>query len=531
MRRIFFYLLLLFSAVTYGQSIEQIIKQNRHQIDRVEVKLSDRITYISSNFAKPQITTINLRDKVKSLAVSKVYYVYTAYKKSPGFDQFKLDRQRFNELKSLYPILFENSLIEWEILEQTGLEIHTEGEGYFHGFILVHRPLPSKIGRQSEFEFVSRFLKDPESSVKLVEEDPISKRYKKKEHIVKLEIVDIEEAEYEGGGQSLVNHIQTSLVTPNDVWKDRKDFWAKFTLEIGDDGRPSVPKFKENYGKSVERAIKEAIAEMPPWHPKRINGIGLKDTVEFEWRISYSPQLKGMFLMNGKPPILDHKLSDLDRDPTQSNTIGAEDIVTSAVYQAFEKIPIDQKLAVVMDVTGSMANHIISATFWLHKNKQQLPFTSYTAFNDGDDQKNREKKIGLTGGIYWTNFFTEYSANIRTAMQNGNGGDYPENDIEAILNAISKDPKAQGVLLIADNMSSVKDIELLNKVDLPVHIMPCGLTGSINQNYLDIVSKTRGTIYYKDQVIDLDSLSRGDNFKIRRNSYVYTGKKIEVIEN
>lgn len=531
MLKTFFYVLFFFSTITYGQNIEYIIQQKRQQIDRIEIEESDRLTYISSNFSNSQIITIGLRDKVKSLAISKVYYVYTAYKKSENFNQLKLDRRRFERLMDLYPVLFENKTIEWEILEQTGLEVYTNGEAYFHGFILVHRPLPSKAGREKELEYVSHFLSHPETSIKLINENPISAKLKSEIVTPDPKLVDEKVAKFEGGGELLMTHIQSNLITPNDVWKDRKDFWAKFSLEIDEQGRPLSPVFKENYGKSVEKAIKDAIDLMPNWHPKISNGQAVLDTVNFEWRISYSPQLKGMFLMNGKPPILNHLISDFDNDIIQSNTIGANDIVMSAVYKSFEKMPIDQKLAIVMDVTGSMTNHIISASFWLNKNKNELSFTSFTVFNDGDDQKDHEKEVGVTGGIYFTTFFNEFSNKTRTAMQNGNGGDYPENDIEAILYACRKDAKKTGVLLIADNMSGVKDIELLNKLDLPISLMPCGLTGSIHQNYLDIVYKTKGKIYYSDQVIHVDSLSRGDSFKIRRTTYTHTGRRLEVNSN
>jgi hypothetical protein len=513
-----------------AQNIEKIINQERQQIDRVDIRPSARITYISSNFAKPQITTTDLRDKVNVLAVTKVYYVYTAYRRSSQFNQKELDRKRFEQLKQLYPVLFESPLIEWEILEQTGLEVYTEGEGYFHGFILVHRPLPTDAGRQKEFDLVSQFLNNPTEGLPLIEEDPIAKLLSPKETIVKEDIEDAEMAEYNGGDQALLEYIQTNLKMPNEVWKDRKDFWANFSVIVNQAGKSEIIGFEGDYGKQVEKAIKDAVEDMPLWTPKRINGQPVIDTVNFEWRISYSPQLKGMYLKNGKPPLLDHKINEIANDPLQSSLVKTEDIVLNPVYIAFAKVPDNEKLAIVMDVTGSMANHIISASFWLTEHMDSLPFTSFTAFNDGDDTKDDEKIIGSTGGIYYTAFMSEFSNSIRTAMQNGNGGDYPENDIEAILYASRNDKHATGVLLVADNMSAVKDFELLNKVELPVSLLPCGLTGSINQNYLDIVFKTGGSIYYNDQVINLQKLSKGDTFKIRRTTYVHSGRRIEAAD-
>ena len=528
-------LLCIFLTVTavYAQNINHIINQNRQRVDRVEVNQSDRITYISSNFAQPQITTTDLRDKVNVLAVTKVYYVYTAYKRSINFDQKILDRERFEQLKTLYPVLFESPLIEWEIIEQTGLSVHTDGDAYFHGFILVHRPLPTDEGRKREFETISNYFENPSMGARLVDEDPVGTSLKSK--VVSIaKPNEIEEADFEGGDQALLEHIQTNFKLPAEVWKDRKDFWAKFTVVVDEKGRPTISTFKEPYGKSVEKSINSAIADMPIWTAKTVDGKTVKDTVDFEWRVSYSPHLKGQFLKNGKPPVLEHKLSDVESDGspdhTQSTKVSAEDIIVTPVYKSFEKIPTHQNLAVVMDVTGSMANHIIAASYWLNEHSEKLPFTSFTAFNDGDETNDNEKVIGATGGIYFTTFVSEFSTSIRTAMQNGNGGDYPENDLEAILYALRKDVKATGVLLIADNFSAVKDIELLDRLDVPVSIMPCGLTGSINQNYLDIVSQTKGNIFYNEQVIDVESLKKGETFKIRRTTYVYTGRRIEVVD-
>lgn len=530
MPKILLFCLLIFFSRVSAQNIDKIVNQKRVQLERIEVKPSDRITYISSNFAQPQITTTHLRDKVNVLAVTKVYYVYTAYKRSMNFDQKTLDKERFEQLKTLYPILFESPLIEWEIIEQTGLDIHTDGEGYFHGFILVHRPLPTKEGRKKEFDLISNHFDNPDVVVPMIEEDPIAKLLVKKGAEIDSKLVEKKEASFDGGDQAILEHIQRNFETPADVWKDRKDFWAKFTIVIDENGKIGSPVFKESYGKSVEKAIESSLAEMPEWTPKTINGASQKDTVEFEWRISYSPQLKGMYLKNGKPPLLSHSTNFSSDDPIHSSKLGATDIVSGSVYKALDKIPTDEKLAVVMDVTGSMANHIVSTSFWLKRNIDKLPFTSFTAFNDGDDKKDAEKEIGLTGGIYFTEFIKEYRNSIRTAMQKGNGGDYPENDIEAILYAIRKDVKATGVLLIGDNFSAVKDFELLKKVTLPVSVLPCGLSGAINQNYLDIVCETKGKIFYSDQIIDPAELKKGETFKIRRTKYVFTGKRIEVVE-
>jgi hypothetical protein len=63
----------------------------------------------------------------------------------------------------------------------------------------------------------------------------------------------------------------------------------------------------------------------------------------------------------------------------------------------------------------------------------------YVFLNDGDDKSNSAKVIGSTGGVYGiaANNLNKVLATMQSAMKNGNGGDIPENDIEAILHGIA----------------------------------------------------------------------------------------------
>ncbi|MFD1551561.1 hypothetical protein DNU06_03350 [Putridiphycobacter roseus] len=529
----FFTCILVFSTfLSFSQSekITQILKQEREQIERVETIQSDKITYISSDFAGAKIKTINLRDKVKKLEVLKVYYVYTAYKRSQNFDQFGLDQQRFNQLSAAYPELFESNQIEWEILEQTKLNDYTKGDNYFHGFIIVHRPLLTETNRTKEIQLINQYFDHPNEPLPFEDEDPIAATLNIKESTdVKTEHKgETVTAAFQGGDQALFEHIQRNLTTPADVWQDRKDIWVKFDLSIAQNGEVGKIDFKEKYSKEVQNAIASAVSKMPKWEPKTLNEFPVKDTVQFEWRVSYSPTVKGLYLKNGKAPVLDHTTNSIAGASGNKETVSPLFIQESPVFKAFDSISIPGKMALVMDVTGSMQNNIVSVCYWLKQHENNLPFSSFTAFNDGDGMKDNLKEIGSTKGIYYTGFYAEYPEIIKTAMLNGNGGDFPENDIESILHAVHKDHQATAVLLIADNMSEIKDIELLKQIDLPVSILPCGLTFSIQQHYLDLAYQTGGKIYYANQVIDLSQIKKGDTFQIKKATYLFNGKTFEI---
>lgn len=526
---------IIFSAfLGFSQSdqIAAILKQDREQIARVETIESDKITYISSDFAGANIKTINLRDKVKKLEILKVYYVYTAYKRSQSFNQLALDQQRFKQLSEAYPELFETDQIEWEILEQTKLNDYTLGDNYFHGFIIVHRPLPTEANRLKEIHLINQYFDHPDEPLPFESEDPIAASLNLKETttVKAVFLEERSEAAFQGGDQALFEHIQVNLNTPADVWQDRQDLWVKFDLSIEQNGEVGKIDFKETYSKDVQNSISSAVSKMPKWEPKSLNEFPVKDTIQFEWRVSYSPTVKGLFLKNGKAPILDHTSNSIAGSSGSKEAVSPLFIQESPVFKAFDSIGTNGKIALVMDVTGSMQNNIVSVCYWLKQHENNLPFSSFTAFNDGDGMDDNLKEIGGTKGIYFTSFYAEYPETIKTAMLNGNGGDYPENDIESILYAIHKDHQATEVLLVADNMSEIKDFELLKQIDMPVSILPCGLTRAVQQQYLDLVYQTGGKIYYANQIIDLKNIKKGDTFQLKKTNYRFNGKIFELVK-
>ena len=107
-----------------------------------------------------------------------------------------------------------------------------------------------------------------------------------------------------------------------------------------------------------------------------------------------------------------------------------------------------------------------------------------------------KKKIGNTGGIYATK-----TGNTDEALQMmekskaaGTGGDFPENDVEALIYAQKNYPEAKALVLIADNMASVRDIKLLEKLaesQKPVHILIA------RTEDIDLIVQNIGILPYK----------------------------------
>ena len=98
------------------------------------------------------------------------------------------------------------------------------------------------------------------------------------------------------------------------------------------------------------------------------------------------------------------------------------------------------KIAVVADVTASMTPYNTQVMLWLKFAKKPLENGRFVFFNDGNNSPDALKSIGNTGGLHFaeSNNFDSVYQTMRRAIAAGQGGDIPENNIEALLAAQKK---------------------------------------------------------------------------------------------
>ena len=197
----------------------------------------------------------------------------------------------------------------------------------------------------------------------------------------------------------------------------------------------------------------------------------------------------------------------------------------SVVWKVMERHPEWVDALVVNDWTGSMYGYGAQVVHWHINNYRSSGIRFLTLFNDGDNKTNASKIIGETGGIY-----SVEASDIPTIMNlfnlvriNGSGGDRPENDIEAILESIKRFPNHQEVILIADNLACIRDIELASKINKPVRVIVCGYIKEVGVNpHLAYLAKiTNGGLYTLNQDLEnikLETFGVGEikDFKDRR---------------
>jgi len=184
---------------------------------------------------------------------------------------------------------------------------------------------------------------------------------------------------------------------------------------------------------------------------------------------------------------------------------------------------------IVCDLTGSMTPYSAELMAWFELNQKNEKKLQFVFFNDGNNLPDQKKRIGATGGIYYSGPTT--SDSIRKLMAKvtnaGSGGDIPENNMEALIKGTKQSTPFTDLIMVVDNDSPVKDIELLKNFHYPVHIILCGAShGTINLDYLLIAWKTKGTIHtIEEDITRISKMMEGEEIVINGYTYIINGGK------
>jgi hypothetical protein len=193
----------------------------------------------------------------------------------------------------------------------------------------------------------------------------------------------------------------------------------------------------------------------------------------------------------------------------------------TTVTQVFKRHNWSHSL-VIADVTGSMYPYAGQLLKWVKLNLTGNIKKYFLFFNDGDEKEDDKKILGKTGGIYpvFTNEYDEVEKVLIKAMENGSGGDAPENNIEALLESDKFCSDCDSIIMIADNWAPVKDLSLLTSYHKPVKVVLCGVFDKINKDYLKLARDTKGSIHLiEEDIYTLSELKEGERIKIHGITY------------
>lgn len=192
-------------------------------------------------------------------------------------------------------------------------------------------------------------------------------------------------------------------------------------------------------------------------------------------------------------------------------------------------------MLIVCDLTGSMSPYAAQLGMWYRLSGIKQKDAQFVFFNDADTKPAETRKVGETGNCFYlkpntTDDLVNKMANVQAI---GNGGWVEENNIEALLVSQQLAGPFKELVMIADNNSSVNDMLFLEKLNVPVHIILCGVNDRIEPDYLRIAYKTKGSVHTIEQdITTLGKMLDGQEVQIKGKAYkLMKGKFIEVFKS
>lgn len=436
---------------------------------------SPYIIYLPMNYSKFLFTK---KDKelfytLRDTMIERIDLVYTVFRRSTTFDQVKLNKERYEMFQEYFPEAFNNNLIDWNLMAQNGTMEYEEAQTYFHGFVIYLKPhrVTTKEGITIGTALDKRV------------DEPTTRQLETNEEINAIQKI-------------LSKSVATKTVLDTSYTEKRKRFWTGMYLAKNKSKRRKGKKFKTK----------------GPKRPK-------------EYKVKYE---KVMHLTEREVP-------DPDGSIKPSKVI-AEITDDSVVYTVFNRTFSQwNNHIVVQDVTGSMHPYLTQTLLYLRGYIQKNTTEKFVFFNDGDSSP--DGPIGRSGGCYYQSADNvEAIENMAfEAMRNGKGGKAPENDLEAILYGIKKFPKCEGIVLIADNFSRIRDFKLmpqLMRLGKPVRVVICGIAKGdvVNLDYIYLARYTKGSIHTIDQdITDLADRENGQAFKIGTQYFKLDNNRIQLL--
>jgi hypothetical protein len=188
-------------------------------------------------------------------------------------------------------------------------------------------------------------------------------------------------------------------------------------------------------------------------------------------------------------------------------------------------------MMLVVDMTGSMFPYIGQMLVWYRQNYEDGRVKYYALFNDGDNLTDDKKVLGRTGGVhpFEAKDYRKLKKDIEDVRKLGEGGDDPENDIEALTAAMVAFRDYSDIILIADE-SIVRDMALLKRIKKPIHVIMCGTKKGINEQYLRIAFQTKGSFHTISNDIDMKKLKDGEEFQVDNDIFRLSGGNFIWVE-
>ena len=139
--------------------------------------------------------------------------------------------------------------------------------------------------------------------------------------------------------------------------------------------------------------------------------------------------------------------------------------------------------------------------------------------------------IGRTGGVHTfeAKDYKKFKKDIEDVRKMGEGGDDPENDLEALLTAMVAYRDYQSLVLLADD-SDIRDMSLLKRIRKPVHIVLCGTKRGINPQYIKLAIQTKGSIHTANNDVYIKNLKEGEEIMLDNDIFIWQNGDLVLVD-
>ncbi|OWP63735.1 hypothetical protein CDA63_07010 [Hymenobacter amundsenii] len=493
---------------------------------------------LPATFSGADLNALHLGER----QIVRIDLVYTAYRLNPSFSQRQLNLSRIRNLAGLTPGLLHDETITWTLVEQTGCNSPAECQPYFHGFVVYVAPRYSAATSRADLDSLTRKL------AAFAKTRPAAKKGRKPSG--KKVACNLPASRYSirQMARSVHRSYRCSLDAPQIV---------RFKMTVDEHGATQavelLPTSQPICAPELTEALRQSIVFASGFPIDRgrfpflvkgevrlplgslqllgrpdlaITGFALPDSVARRYRLTLRKK--------DKRDYCEARLTKAGELLAAADT-AAENMPlppdAGVVAQVLRRHPEWDKEVVVTDVTGSMFPYTYDLLTWLQLSALEDEKT-FVFFNDGNDQPDKDKRSGKTGGLYHvkTDSYEAIKSKLVEAMKAGGGGDAPENDAEALLYARQLTSDSTDLILIADNYTFPRDTKLLKNTTAHVKIILCGVQDYINPRYLALARRHGFSLHtIEGDIQDLSKLVEGETITIQGQQYQVTRDGFKLV--
>jgi len=494
-----------------------VVQTPRYQLER---GLQRQL--IRSDFSTADLAGLRLNGR----QLVRIDLVYTAFHRDPKFNQRQLNLDRLRNLADRLPNLLTNEALTWNLVEQAGCRTPETCQDYFHGFVLYFEPYYTAIDNSVEAARLSAALSLRTARLATARKArsrrgvpipcgyPLS-QYKLKDLTRRVkrsyacpskqpQTVTFRATVSRRGQLESVRITDPLAACPEALTQSLRESLSFATgFRVG----------KEQFGFEVTGRVQLPLRR----HGLTLTGYLLPDSIVRKYRIKLNAKDCSARRLRPGEPADSADLPNPDAD-----------IVTKVLARHADW----DKKVIVADVTGSMSPYTLDLLTWLQLSLHQQRRT-FVFFNDGDDAPDAKKRIGHTGGLYAirTARFDSLQLRLLDAMRHGGGGDAPENDGEAVREALRLAPDAREIILLADNHTFPRDFRLLLDLSVPLRIILCGASYYVNPRYLALGRRPGITLHtLGGDLPNLHDLPTGTTINILKVQYLVTDTGLKPVK-